>query len=468
MDANQTYKNSVIIDAATRGDAFVWYIKHIPSIKTIKIIPGNGGTRIRKHEQLDLWKANPREASASIESIPIQAGPNQPISGYVKSVAAFAEMAATSLLINGPADLLEAGVVDEFIKRGKGECIFGPTRAAAEIEWSKVFAKGLMYEHGIPTAPYKVFDSSESAVAYIMWHGAPIVIKADGLTLGKGCYVCLTVGDALDKLDRIMVRLEHGDAGKSVVIEEYIPGLEFSVHALCDGNAEADSFILLPATQDHKQVHEGNEGPNTGGMGVVCPVPWVTDDIMNRVGTEIILPMLKALAMNGTPFRGCLNPNIILKSDGSLSVADWNARFGDPETPVLMRLMKGDLTRVLRACAEGRLRDVKDVLSFQNGFSVCVMLISEGYPGKYDSGFEITGIEEAEKIPGVVVFYGRTDYDKGVLLTASGRPLCVTAVGETLEEAIETVYRAVERIHFKGKAFRRDIGKQAVEWIRQH
>jgi len=465
MDVNQTYKNIVIIDAATRGDALAWYIRRIPSISTIKLIPGNGGTRIRKHEQQELRSRYPRETFASIESIPMQAGPNQPISSYVKSIAAFAEMVATSLLIDGPADLLEAGIVDEFIRRGKEECIFGPTRAAAKIEWSKSFAKRLMCENGIPTAPYEVFDSHELAVAHIMKHGTPIVIKADGLTLGKGCYVCRTVEDAREKLEMIMVRLEHGHAGKTVVIEEYVPGLEFSVHALCDGTTE---FIVLPATQDHKQVYEGSNGPNTGGMGVICPVPWVTDDIMNRVGTEIISPMLKALVANGTPFRGCLNPNIILGEDGSLSVADWNARFGDPETPVLMRLMEGDLTLVLRACAEGRLKDVKSVISFKNGYAVCVMLISEGYPRKYDSGFEITGIEDAEKIPGVVVFYGRTDYDKWVLSTASGRPLCITAIGDTLQEAIATAYAGADRIRFKGKTCRRDIGTQAVEWIRQH
>ncbi len=467
MNANQTYRNIVIIDASTRGDAFEWYIKNIPSISTIKLVPGNGGTRLRKHEQLDLRKRYPRKKFASIESIPMQAGPNQLISSYVKSIAAFAEMGATSLLINGPGDLLEAGVVDEFIRRGKEDCIFGPTREAAKIEWSKSFAKKQMCEYGIPTAPYEVFDTYETAATYIIRHGAPIVVKADGLTLGKGCYICLTLDDALEKLSMIMVLLVHGDAGKTVVIEDYVPGREFSVHALCDGNVDEESFKMFPATQDHKQVNEGNNGPNTGGMGVICPVPWVTDDIMNRVGTEIILPMLKALALNGTPFKGCLNPNIILKPDGSLSVADWNARFGDPETPVLMRLMEGNLTVALRACAEGRLKDVKDVVSFKKGFAVCVMLISEGYPGTYDSGFEITGIEEAEKIPGVVVFYGRTDYDDGTLLTASGRPLCVTAIGDTLQEAIDTVYAGVDKIHFQGKAYRHDIGAKALEWIRR-
>jgi len=468
MDPNQKYKNVIIIDAATRGDAFASYITGISSIRSVKVIPGNGGTRIRKNKQLDLRNHFPRNEFASVESIPVRSGPHQLLSGYIESIVGYAQMTSSSLLINGPADLLEAGIVDKFIAEGMGECIFGPTREAARIEWSKPFAKKLMFKYGIPTAPYRVFDSSKEASAYIIAHGAPIVVKAVGLSFGKASYICPTVDDALQKVFMIMITLEHGAAGKSVVIEDYVPGLEFSVHALCDGHARKDSFIMLPPTQDHKQIYEGNRGPNTGGMGVICPVPWVSDDIMNRVGEEIILPMLKALSRHRSPFRGCLNPNIILAEDGSLSVADWNARFGDPETPVLMRLMEGDLTQVLRACAEGRLSEVKDTLSFKKEFAVCVMLISEGYPEKYESGFEITGIEEAEKIPGVVVYYGRTDYDEGELLTASGRPLCVTAVGDTLQEAIDTVYAGVENIHFTGKSYRRDIGLQAMEWIRQH
>ncbi|NTW14634.1 MAG: phosphoribosylamine--glycine ligase [Candidatus Moranbacteria bacterium] len=479
MDENRSYRNILIIDRATRGDALAWRIAQYPWIAKVKVVPGNGGTRLRKEREKMIWIQGKRKSDNAfvpkIESIPIHQGNEGHLSSYVTQLAAFAEVGSTSMTIVGPIYPLSAGIVDSFAARRMEDRIFGPSRAAAMIETSKVFAKEIMMRTGIKTAPYKTYRTYKAAEKHILKIGVPCVVKADGLTLGKGSHVCLTLEEALKRLREIKVKKVHGNAGKTVIIERYIPGLEFSVTAFCDWNGKEASFVMLPATQDHKEIGDGNLGENTGGMGIICPVPWVTDEIMNRVGKDIILPMLNALAELGTPFKGCLNPNIILGSEGSLHVADWNARLGDPETPAFMRLWKdGDITKVFRACAEGRLSGAVSEIRLSDEHVACVMLASKGYPGPYEKGFHITGIEKAESIPGVVVFHGRDVYEsrtvseKPRLLTDGGRVLCVTATGATLQDAVSKAYAAVDLIHFKGKTYRHDIGAQALEWMRQH
>ena len=419
--------NVLIIGSGGREHALAWKLAQSPRIGKLYVAPGNGGTR-------DI-----------AENIAIEATD-------AKGLARFAEKNSINLTVVGPDDPLALGVVDVF--QSHGLRIFGPTCAAAQIEASKAFAKRLMRDSNIPTAPFRIFRKHESALEYVRKHGVPIVVKASGLALGKGAYPCKTLAKAEKALAEIMLERAYKQAGNEVIIEEFLNGQEVSIHALCDGKTS----ILLPTAQDHKPIFDGDKGKNTGGMGTIAPVPWVTDQTLREVNEQIVRSTLQALVKKGKPFTGCLYPGLKMTDEGP-KVLEYNARFGDPETQSYTRLLKTDLLDVLDACVDGKLADL--AVEWNSGFAVCIVLASGGYPGKYKKEIPISGIAEAEKIPSVVVFHAGT-VCSDQLRTSGGRVLGVTAVGETLQVALDRAYEAVRQIKFKGMQYRKDIGAKAI------
>ncbi len=419
----------LVIGGGGREHALCWKLKQSPRIGKLYCAPGNGGTR------------------AVAEQVPI---------GVMEfeRLALFAEEKHVGLTIVGPDDPLAGGIVDHF--KARGLRVWGPSKAAARIEASKAFAKELMREAGVPTAAFEVFTDHDKALAYVRAQGAPIVVKASGLALGKGVYVCQTLAEAEAALKEIMLDHLFKDAGNEVVVEEYLDGQEVSLHALSDGS----SHLLFPPSQDHKPVGEGDTGPNTGGMGTIAPLPQVSEGMLQELDASVVTPTLEAMKKRGVPFAGLLYPGIKLSSKGP-RVLEFNARFGDPETQVYMRLLKTDLLDLLDACVDGELGT--QTIEWHPGFAANIVLASGGYPGAYEKGFPITGIEEAEQVEGAVVFHAGTALKDGALVTNGGRVLGVSAVGDTLAHALDRAYRAAELVHFEGKYYRRDIGVEALE-----
>ena len=437
----------LIVGSGSRENALAWKAKQSPRVDKIFVAPGNGGTK------------------GFAESVPIGAM-------EIEKLAAFALEKKIGLTIAGMDDSIAAGIVDTFQARGLK--IFGPTKAAAQIEWSKAFAKQLMKEAGVPTAEFQAFTDHALALQYVRSKGArpsaergsteasgpnvPIVVKASGLALGKGVYVCKTLPEAEEALKEIMLDKQFGTSGSEVVIEEFLEGQEISIHALCDGK----NFLLFPPAQDHKQIGEGDTGPNTGGMGVIVPVPWVSLDLMGQIGETIVRPILNALAARGTPFKGILFPGLIMTKEGP-KVLEFNARFGAPECEAYMRILKSDLIDLCEAAIN---ESLYKPIEWEAAGVFNLMLASGGYPGEYKKGFPITGIEEAEDIDGVVVFHAGTvsqgDALRQRLVTTGGRVLAVTATGNDLWEAHDRAYLAADRINFEGKYLRHDIGKKAL------
>ncbi len=367
--------------------------------------------------------------------------------------AALARKLKADLVIVGMDDALALGLVDRL--RGAGIRAFGPTRDAARLEWSKEFAKEIMTVAGVPTAGYRSFTDYDTARAYLGLHGAPIVVKADGLALGKGVSVCMTVGEAEAALKAAMLDRAYGEAGVKVVIEEFMKGDEVSVLAFSDGR----TIKQMVASQDHKRVGEGDTGPNTGGMGTYAPVQAYTPEIARIVQDRILEPVITAMADRGDPFVGCLFAGLMLTADGP-KVVEFNARFGDPEAQVVMPLMENDLLEVMMACVEGRLGEIE--LRFREGAAANVVVASPGYPGSYPKGFPIDGLDQADRL-GVTVFHAGTALrEDGVLVTAGGRVLGVMATGADLREALARAYAGVEAIRFEGKQYRRDIGWRSL------
>jgi phosphoribosylamine--glycine ligase len=312
-----------------------------------------------------------------------------------------------------------------------------------------------MREANVPTAEFKVFTEYEQALNHVRAKGAPIVVKASGLALGKGVTVCKTVAEAEKFLHEVMVKKIFKDSGNEVVIEEFLEGPEISIHALSDGK----DFLMFPSSQDHKTIGENDTGKNTGGMGVIAPLSWVTPEQLEDIRLRIVAPTIKRMSERGTPFQGLLYPGLMMTKNGP-KVIEFNSRFGCPEAEVYMRLMKSDLLDLLEASVDGTIASQK--LEWQQGFAATVMVASGGYPDEYKKGLPITGIEEAEKVPGVVVFHAGTKKENGQLVTSGGRVLSISAVGSTLKEALDTAYKGVEKIHFDGMYFRRDIGAKAL------
>ncbi len=420
-------QNVLVIGSGGREQALAWKLAQSPRIAKVFVAPGNGGS------------------AGAIENVAI---------GFTDGPALlkFAQGHDVALTVVGQEAASEAGVVDLF--EDAGLPIFGPNRAAARIEFSKVFSKDLMRARHIPTAQYKTFTDPAHALTYAKSRPLPVVVKADGLAVGKGVTVAATYEEAAAAIEEVMVKRVFGDSGNQVVIEDFLRGQEVSIHALSDGKRS----VIFPVSQDHKQIFDSDLGPNTGGMGVVAPIAWVTPQHLKMVDERVVTPALEGLAKQKSPLKGMLYPGLMI--DGaSIQTLEFNARFGDPEAQTYIRLFDGDLFEVLLACAQGRL-DPNSV-TWKPGFAACVCVASQGYPGDYRKGGVITGLDEAAAQPGVVVFHAGTKRDEdGTFRTAGGRVLGVTATGATLWEALDKTYAAIKLIHFDGMHYRTDIGRR--------
>jgi phosphoribosylamine--glycine ligase len=418
----------LVVGSGGREHALVWKLAQSPLAGKIYVAPGNAGT------------------AALAENVPIA------VTDTVAMVA-FAQKRRVDLTVVTPDDPLAAGMVDAL--QAAGLKAFGPVRRAAEIEASKAFAKRLMSQQGIPTARYETFSEAGAAREYAARQHTPLVVKASGLALGKGVFVCPDRPAAEQAIAAIMADKVSGAAGAEVVIEEFLEGPEVSIHALSDGT----TFQLFPTAQDHKPIGEGDTGPNTGGMGTIAPVPGFGAETLAQAGAMVVQPALDGLRADGRQFSGLLYPGLIITADGP-KVLEFNARFGDPETQSYMRLLESDLVEVLEACASGRLETIK--LQWAPGYAVCIVLAAGGYPGDYSKGLPIDGVEAAAKQKDVIIFQAGTKLEAGQLKTAGGRVLGVTATGDTLQQALDKAYAAVKLISFEGMQYRRDIGRKAL------
>src|SRR3989344_4493646 len=351
-------------------------------------------------------------------------------------------------------DPLALGIVDQFRKEGLR--IWGPTQAAAKLEWSKVFSKEFMCRHNLPTAKFEIFNDFEKAKTYIQGQKFPVVIKASGLALGKGVVIANDVKKANETLENLMVKKVFGDAGKEVVIEEFLIGPEISIHAFSDG----EIYKMFPLSQDHKKVGENDTGLNTGGMGVVTLLPFINKEMMKKIEKKIIAPTIKAMSNDGIPFKGLLYPGLILTKDGP-KILEYNARFGDPEAQTYMRLLDTDILDIIDASIDRQLEEIE--IKWKNLSACTIVLASGGYPESYEKDKIISGVDEAEVQPDIVVFHSGTKMDGKNLVTNGGRVLGVSAIDKTLEEALKKAYKAIEKISFEGMQYRKDIGKSIPE-----
>jgi phosphoribosylamine--glycine ligase len=422
----------LVVGGGGREHALIWKLKQSHRVTQIFAAPGNGGI------------------AELAECVDIAAS-------ELRKLADFAVKKAVDLTVVGPELPLTMGIVDEFESRGLR--IFGATQQAAILEGSKVFAKRLMKKYKIPTGFFQTFYRAEDARRYIQDVGAPIVVKADGLAAGKGAIVCPTVPEALDALKRIMEDRVFGDAGEKVVIEEFLLGEEASFLVFTDG----ETVIPMASSQDHKAALDDDKGPNTGGMGAYSPAPVVTEAVHQKIMDQIMIPTVKAMAAEGRPFRGVLYAGLMIK-DGVPKVLEFNVRFGDPEAQPLLVRMESDLLPVLEAVVDRRLNEVD--IHWLPDAAVCVVMAAGGYPGAYDGGKAITGLSTAARLKDVVVFHAGTALDSGKLVTSGGRVLGVTALGKDISEAIDRVYRGVEKIHWDGAHYRTDIGRRALNRVR--
>jgi phosphoribosylamine--glycine ligase len=420
----------LLVGGGGREHALAWKIAQSPLVEHLWAAPGNPG--IAKH--------------ARCLDIAVDDG---------EGLAGFATGHGVDLVVVGPEQPLVAGLADTL--RARGLAVFGPSRAAAAIEGSKAFSKDLMARHGIPTARFATHTDPAAARRYARELGAPLVVKTDGLAAGKGAIVCPTLEAADAALAQCMERRDFGDAGATVVVEEFMVGEEASFFALSSGA----SVVPLAAAQDHKTVFDDDRGPNTGGMGAYSPVAAVDARMHARVMAEIVEPTLAALATRGAPYQGVLYVGLMLTKEGP-KVVEFNCRFGDPECQPIMMRMEDDLVPLLAAVAHGERLPAPRPWTNAGRASVCVTMASGGYPGKYQTGREITGVVDASALPGVEVFHAGTARRDGALVTAGGRVLGVTALGDTLPDAIRRAYDAVRLIHFEGMHYRTDIGRRGT------
>jgi phosphoribosylamine---glycine ligase len=419
----------LVIGSGGREHALVWKLAQSPMLSWLYCAPGNAGT------------------DAQAENVPINADD-------IPALLAFARARAIDFTVVGPELPLALGIVDRF--RQAGLAIFGPTQQAAQLETSKVFAKDFMTKYGIPTAAFRTFSDPQQAETYIAQHDVPLVVKADGLTAGKGVIICKTHESAHHAVDQIMRAKVFGDAGGQVVIEEFLQGDEVSFFALTDGTV----LVPLPACQDHKAIYDADEGPNTGGMGAYSPVPVLDGVLSERIMEEIMRPTVRAMAAEGRVYRGVLFAGLILV-DGQPYVLEFNARFGDPEAQVLMMRLDSDLLPLLLATTESTLD--RQVCHWLEGAAVCVVMASHGYPGVYERGKPISGLDRATEGPGLAAFHAGTAQRDGRLVTSGGRVLGVTARAPDLHAALDRVYRSVQRITWDGVHYRTDIGRKALQ-----
>ncbi|MCB9601360.1 MAG: phosphoribosylamine--glycine ligase [Sandaracinus sp.] len=365
---------------------------------------------------------------------------------------ALAERLQADLVVVGPEAPLVAGLVDRLAERGIAA--FGPSKDAARLEGSKAFSKDFMKRHGVPTAGHRTFTDADEAIAYVREAGRPLVVKADGLAAGKGVVVAQDADEAVAAIERFGRERELGDAGATLVIEETLTGQEVSFHVVCDGTR----YVALAPAQDHKRIFDGDRGPNTGGMGAYSPPPVVSAEVEAAILQRVVEPTLRGCAEEGFAFRGALFVGLMIE-DGEPQVLEYNTRFGDPETECLMTRWGGSMLELLEGAAKGDLGE--RATEWDAPASMCVVLASEGYPGSYPKGRPIEGLDDAAKVPGVVVFHAGTRASDEGFVTAGGRVLAVTATGVTLDEAADRAYAAADRIRFEGKQLRRDIGWRA-------
>ncbi|MBN4077804.1 phosphoribosylamine--glycine ligase [Nitrospina gracilis] len=417
----------LVIGGGGREHALVWKIKQSPRVENIFCAPGNAGT------------------AEIAENIPIAADD-------IDSLLEFAVGNDIGLTVVGPEQPLVKGIVDRFEE--KGLRIFGPNARAAELEGSKSFSKDIMKKYGLPTAEYKTFNSADSAAKYIENKNCPLVVKADGLAAGKGVLLCQTVDEALVAVDSIMGKRSFGDAGDQIVVEEFLEGEEVSVLAFSDGQ----TVLLMDSAQDHKAAYDGDKGPNTGGMGAYSPAPIFTETMRQKVRDKIMLPMIRAMQQEGRPYKGILYAGLMLTKTGP-QILEFNARFGDPETQPLLVRMDSDIIPIFEACIDGTLDECP--LQWKRESSVCVVMAAKGYPDSYEKGKPISGLKDANALPGVVVFHAGTKEQDAEVLTQGGRVLGITAIGEDTATAISRAYEAVEKIEWDGIHYRKDIGHRA-------
>lgn len=417
----------LVVGGGGREHALVWKIDQSPLVDEVFCAPGNAG--IARHaECVDIDDTD------------------------VMKLRRFAVNNDIDFTVVGPEAPLCEGIVDAFEARDLR--IFGPSEKAARLEGSKVFAKRLMDRHNIPTANFRTFESAERAKAYIKMVDAPIVVKADGLAGGKAALVCQTEDEALDAVNRIMIKEEFGEAGEQVVVEECLKGEEASVLALTDGH----SIAILPTCQDHKAAYDGGEGPNTGGMGAYCPASVLDEELAEMVERDVIIQTIHAMNREDRPYRGVLYAGLMLQEELP-SVLEFNCRMGDPEMQPLAMLMKSDIVPVLLATTDGTLDDVK--MEWFEGATVCVIMASGGYPEDYETGKIIHGLEEVETMDDVMVFHSGTRQVGETVVTDGGRVLGITARGDNTAEARNLAYEAVEKIDFKRAHYRTDIAQGA-------
>ena len=415
----------MVIGGGGREHAVIRSLRKNPDVTEIYALPGNGGI------------------AADAKCVNIAA---TDIEGQVR----FARENGIDFAIVTPDDPLVLGAVDAL--EAAGIPCFGPDKKAAVLEGSKVFSKNLMKKYGIPTAAYEVFTDAEAALAYVKTAPLPTVIKADGLALGKGVIIAQTREEAVSAVETIMLDKKFGDSGNQIVVEEFLTGPEVSVLSFTDGK----TVVPMVSSMDHKRAKDGDQGLNTGGMGTIAPNPYYTPDIAARCMEEIFRPTVAAMAREGRPFRGCLYFGLMLTPNGP-KVIEYNCRFGDPETQVVLPLMKSDLLTVMKACREGTLKS-EDV-RFSLGSACCVVMASDGYPESYEKGFEITVSDGVE----AEIFVAGAQEKDGKLLTSGGRVLGVTAVAENLPAAVEKAYANAEKVHFANAYYRRDIGGRALQ-----
>jgi phosphoribosylamine--glycine ligase len=367
------------------------------------------------------------------------------------AVIAWCTKEKIGLVVVGADDYLAAGLVDAL--HAARIATFGPTQAAAEIEWSKAYAKKVMHEARIPTARSQTFSDMEAALAYCKTHPLPIVIKASGLAQGKGVVIAPDHVAATETITSFMRDKQFGDSGSTVVIEEYLVGEEISVHAICDGTRA----LVFPAAQDHKRAYDGDMGLNTGGMGTIAPVPWISKKDMSRIEAEIVLPLLRYMKKQKRPFKGLLFPGVMMTADGP-KVIEFNARFGDPETQSYMRLMKSDIVPLLLASAKGNIAGKR--IQWRRGAACCISVVSGGYPGEYKKGYAITGIPK--RAQDIELFHAGTKKEGDGFVTSGGRVMSVTALKKDLRTALRAAYATAAKIQFTGARFRTDIGARSL------
>ena len=419
----------LIIGSGGREHAIGWKVAQSPKAGQIFFSPGNGGTS--------------------------KIGINVDIKATdILGLLEFVKKERIDLTLALPDDPLALGIVDEFKKAGMR--IFGPTKQASKLEWSKAFSKNFMHQHNLLTAKFEIFNNFEKAKKYISEQSFPVVIKASGLALGKGVIICQNLEEANEALENMFIKKVFGDAGSTVVIEEFLTGPEISIHAFSDGK----NYKMFPTSQDHKKIGENNTGLNTGGMGTIAPLPFVTDKLLKNIEKDIVIPTIESMNKDDNPFLGVIYPGLMLTKDGP-KILEYNARFGDPETQTYMRLLDTDILDIFNACVDEKLDQIE--INWSKKFACTIVLASGGYPENYEKGKVISGIEEAEMQSDIVVFHAGTKIVRQDLTTNGGRVLGISATGNTLEEALAKAYKAIKKIYFEGMQYRKDIGQSALK-----